>query len=354
MTLIEPDRTAPLLTPSKNSSAVAFWLFLTEPGLAPLLIRELKYRKIAAQKARATTLFLRNYDLVILPDSQVQSRSFPTRLALHVMACPVFGRSSITKAQLDRLADAWRRNKPDGLVSSIAGNTFQRQDLMRWLTKEMTARGITVGATAAPKRPVWLLAVDDSYYFGLPRFNYHNAPGRERPDDRSGSLPPVIAAALCFAAKPAPSEVIWDPVMGTGTVLREAMEQVASGTFIGSDIDTNALDIARKSLGTRQNMALLAGDSTKLDLGRHDLTLTLANLPFGKQFQPETGTASLYEGILRRSLDFAASSWRAVVLTSDDAGLRQAVAAVGGLALEKIAGVRTRGLAADIWLIARR
>jgi len=340
--------------PQKNKAAASpLWLFLTEPGLARLLTLELKFRKIIAQKARPKTLFLRNYDLLVLPDSQITSKQVNTRLALHVMACPVFGRFKISHAQLDGLAEAWRRAHPDGLVASIAGNTFQKQDLLRWVSKELGARGVTVPLGESSKKPVWFLAVDESYYFGLPRFNYHDAAGRARPTDRAGSLPPVIAAAMAFAAKPGRHDVVWDPVTGTGTVLREAAALMADAEFIGSDIDPKALAIARAALGKHKNIRLIDGDSTSLDPGRTDLTLTLANLPFGKQFQPDGGTEPLYEALLRQSLKLAAPNWRAVLLTSDHAALRQAINAVGGLTLEKIAGLRTRGQAADIWLVTR-
>ena len=341
------------MPPSKKPSPSPLWLFLTEPGLSRLLALELKYRKTLAQKARITTLFLRNYDLLVLPDSQVTSRRFASRLALHVMACPVFGRFTISKAQLDALAEAWKRDRPDGLVASIAGSKFQRQDLLRWVSKELGARGVTVPKGEAPRRPCWFIAVDESYYFGLPRFNYHEATGRERASDRSGSLPPVIAAAMGFAAKPGAQEVIWDPVMGTGTVIREAAALAPDARIIGSDTDAAAVAIARQALAKAKNIKLITGDSTSLDLGRNDLTLTLANLPFGKQFQPEQGTPALYEALLRQSLKAAAPNWRAVLLTSDHEALRQAVQAVGNLTLEKATSVKTRGLAADIWLVTR-
>ena len=55
----------------------------------------------------------------------------------------------------------------------------------------------------------------------------------------------------------------------------------------------------------------------------------------------------------RQSLKAAAPTWRAVLLTSDHAALAQAVKAIGGLTLDKAASVKTRGLAADIWLVTR-
>src|ERR1700688_2578051 len=49
------------------------WLFLTEPGLGALLVRELKFLDAIAQKAQLAKLHLRNYDLLAAPDAVVQS-----------------------------------------------------------------------------------------------------------------------------------------------------------------------------------------------------------------------------------------------------------------------------------------
>jgi hypothetical protein len=183
------------------------WVLLTEPGLAGRLVKELKYRKILEQKARATKAFLRNYDLLVVPNSQVSGDVTESRLALHIMTCPVFGRYKISNGQLDALVDAWHRTSADGLVSSVAGNIFQRQDLIRWVTKRLHERNVGVSA-ANLKRPIWLIVVDESYYFCFSRFNYHETGGRDRHTERPGLLPPAIGAAMVFAALPKTGEVV--------------------------------------------------------------------------------------------------------------------------------------------------
>src|SRR5262249_30315261 len=157
------------------------------------------------------------------------------------------GRFKITTAQLDRLARHCIHEQSDGLVSTVAGNVFQRQDLMRWLTKNLFNRGVHMKSAKmgqSPARPVWLIVIDENFYFGFPRFNYHDVRSRSRSADRVGSLPPVIAAAMCFAAKPEQHEVVWDPVMGTGTVLSEVAAQVPKADLIGTDNDPLALQLA--------------------------------------------------------------------------------------------------------------
>src|SRR5262249_26651002 len=117
------------------------WLFLSEPGLGPLLIKELKFRDIIRQKARAQTWHLRNYDLLVFPASQIADRIGSSRIALEVLAAPVFGRHNITERQLDRLAQSATKERSDGLVSSVAGDKFARQDVMRWLERRLSERG---------------------------------------------------------------------------------------------------------------------------------------------------------------------------------------------------------------------
>jgi tRNA G10 N-methylase Trm11 len=156
-----------------------------------------------------------------------------------------------------------------------------------------------------------------------------------------------------FAAKPQSNEVILDPVMGTGTILAEAAQMAPGAQLIGSDLDPAAVAIARKSLVDLRGARLVHRDSTRADLDGPDLTLTLANLPFGKQHKSSYGNRALYEAILRRSLERAAQNWRAVLLTSDEESLQSAVSAIGGLALSKVADNRVRGQAATIWSLRR-
>ena len=331
--------------------AKPLWLFLSEPGLGALLVRELKYRDIIRAKTRARSWHLRNYDLLVFPDSQVVGDIASSHIALDVLECPVFGRHKITDRQLDRLAQEARSADVDGLTSTVAGNVFQRQDIMRWLTARLRERDVILREGAS--RPIRLFIVDESYYFGFARFNYHEAPGRAREHDRTGSLPPTIAAAMCFAANLQPGEVVWDPVAGTGTLLREAAELMKDSVLVGSDVDAQALEIARAALPQNAPVSLFCADSAALDLQRSDLTLTLANLPFGKQFRSGEGNAVLYENLLRRSLMHCAPGWRACLLTSDEDALRTAVAEIGALTAEKAGSIRVRGHLAGLFLVRR-
>lgn len=122
---------------------------------------------------------------------------------------------------------------------------------------------------------------------------------------------------------------------------------------MGSDLDVEAIEIARANLASARHQ-LWCADSAMLDLQRNDVTLTLANLPFGKQFKASEGNAIFYERVLRRSLVHGAPNWRGCFLTSDEDALRAAITSVGIVSSEKVAAVRIRGHAASIYLVRRR
>lgn len=325
------------------------WLFLTEPGLGQLLSNELKFIGAVARKAQFARLNLRNHDLLVLPDIVMRERKSSPRLATNVLSAPVFGRGEVSARGYDLLAQAFRRERADGIVKSVAGEQFAGADVLPRILRELGRRGVRLHEEV--KRPAWFLAVDDKFYFGFPRFNHHEVAGRANAREREGSLPAVIAAAMVFAAKPGTGEVIFDPVMGTGTILAEAAQMAPGATLLGSDIDPVAVAIARKRLA-HTHATLFRADSTRVELNAPPLTLVIANLPFGKRFKPERGTRAFYEAVLRRVLDHAAPTWRAILLTSDAEALEAAVQAIG-LSASRIADVKVRGEVATIWQVRK-
>lgn len=334
--------------------APALWLFLCDPGLGPLFTRELKHRDVLRQKARPKRFYLRNADVLILPQSQVSLDFSQLRIAQDVLACHVFGRGQITEANLDWLAAAWRREKVDGLISSVAGSTFRREEVLRMLSTRLKARGIDIDKVAEPQSPAQLLIIDDAFYFGFNRFNYQDGAGRKPVSQRPGSLPPTVGAAMVFAAKPESHEVVWDPMVGSGTLLREVMALCPDAELIGCDIDPAALEMAKSALGKRKGLELIHADVRKLDLQRTDVSLSLANLLFGPQLNEDVLLPEFYEAMLQRLLANAAPNWRGVFITSDEAALALAVDEIGGLAREHITKTRVRGEEASITLIKRR
>jgi hypothetical protein len=324
-------------------------VFLTEPGLADLALAELKHLKLIQRRARPLRLNLRSHDMLVLPGSLVDVARARSRLCTNVLAAPIFGRGAITPRQLDHLAAVFRAGGYRRLVSSVAGSAFDRPELMRWLARELGRRGVTL---AEAGRAIRLLVVDEAFYFGEERQNHHDAPGRGESATRSGALPPTIAAALAFAAKLGAGETVWDPTAGTGNVLAEVLALAPAAALMATDVDSEALGALERRLPPAAKPWTRAADAATVDLPTHALTLTIANLPFGRRYVAEAGNPAFYAGVLANSLKHAGAGWRGVFLTSDAAALRDA-ARRAGLTACVVADIKVRGLPATIWRVER-
>jgi len=325
------------------------YVFLTEPGLADLALAELKHLKLIARRARPLRLNLRSHDMLVLPGHLVDVARARSRLCTNVLAAPIFGRGQITPRQLDRLADIFRAGGHRRLVSTVAGSAFDRPELMRWLGRELARRGVVLAESG---RAVWLLVVDEAFYFGEERQNNHDAPGRREIVTRSGALPPTIAAAMAFAAKLGPGEVVWDPTAGTGNVLAEVAALAPDATLLATDVDAEAVRTLERRLPTSGKAWIAQADAASVALPTGALTLTIANLPFGRRYVAEGGNAAFYAGMLANALKHAGAGWRGVFLTSDAVPLRDA-ARRSGLTASVVADIEVRGHPATIWRLER-
>jgi len=324
------------------------WLFMSEPGLGRLLIKELKYQGIVARKARPEMFRLRNYDLAVLPSSQVKGNPKQSRIALNVLAAPVFGRGALTDRQLDRLADSFRQERADGFISTVAGAVFQRQDMLRWITKEVARRGIKA---ESKRRPAWLIVVDKHYWVGFPRANFHEQLGRQEASERHGALAPTIAAAMAFMTEFGRDEVICDPFMGTGTLLREALALAPDPYLIGCDVDRNAIVAARARMPKSARLQLIEGDNSSARYERL-VTATLSNLPWGKQYATTDPLAVVYRRMLENTLSQASPRWRGCLLTSNQDALLDAIKGLS-VNVEATCRIWVRGTEAHISLLRR-
>jgi Putative RNA methylase family UPF0020 len=338
-----PERARPAPAPAKPA-AQPLYLFLTEPGLGDLALLELKHLKITARKSRPTRLHSRNHDLLVLPGHLVEAGRARSRLCTNVLRAPIFGRAAITPRQLDLLAALCRAGGYKRMVSTVTGEAFGRQDLMRWVKRELGERGVTLGEAG---RALWLVVVDQAFYFAEEIQNYHDAPGRGAAPVREGALPATIAAAMAFAAELGADEVVWDPVAGSGNLLGEVAALGRGGTLMATDVDPAAAEALAQRFGPRAWTA--CADAAEVALPTETLTLTIANLPFGRQYKADSG---LYAGVMANSLAHAAPRWRGVFLTSDHRAISQAARA-SGLALKSVAEIKVRGLDATIWKTER-
>jgi|SRR5579871_84422 len=337
-----PERAAP------KPAAEPLYLFLTEPGLAALATAELKHLKMIERRARPQRLFTRSHDVLVLPGHLAHVAQARSRICTNVLAAPIFGRGEITPRAFDRLAALMRESKGRRIVSTVAGAAFDRPSQMRRIERELERRGVSLAESG---RAVWLIVVDQAFYFGVERQNHHDAPGRGASAARSGALPPTVAAAMAFAAKLGAGERVWDATAGTGNLLAEVLALSPDAQVMATDTDAAAVRELERRLHAAPKPWIRRADAAEVGLPLAP-TLTIANLPFGKRYEAAGGNAALYAAVLANALRQAAPAWRGIFLASDAAAMRDAARA-NGLALSEVAQIKLRGLPATIWRAER-
>lgn len=345
------DRNAKPQTPNGNAEASATdipvragFLLQCAPGLAKTLQRELNFVGAIPRDAKVFNRLQRNHDLMFIGQAKDETAFEKSRVAEMVLKCPAYGRFKISKRQLQIMADEVKALGPRRLVVSVAGRHFNRQDLGRFLARELEDRGAVIEDGIEDE--VWMFCIDQDWYFGLPLKKARDTEGREaREEERRGALPPPIAAALAFAAMPRNDDVVLDPTCGSGTLLSEVHAYAPSAHLIGFDLDPGAIKIAKSNLKHVIESDLHVGDAREADIENANVTLTLANLPFGKQFGSKTTNAELYTGLLKKSLEMRDPdrAWRGIFLTSDDQAFAKASMTHASLKVETLFKVKIRG-----------
>ena len=125
-------------------------------------------------------------------------------------------------------------------------------------------------------------------------------------EGRPGSLRHHLACALLTVAGAGRGDTIFDPFLGTGTILEMAGDRYGAGLGIGLEVDAEALGIARERLHDRRvslHQASFEGfDYALLPKGSR----LVSNVPFGVTF-PRAPTASLVKLLRRPELSRAAA-----------------------------------------------
>src|SRR5215472_6649129 len=96
--------------------------------------------------------------------------------------------------------------------------------------------------------------------------------------ERPGALRPVLAAAMLRLAGPARGAVL-DPCCGTGTIVREALDQDRHA--IGGDLAADALAAARANLSP--GAALVRADAAALPVASGAVGAVVTNPPYGRR-----------------------------------------------------------------------
>jgi hypothetical protein len=332
------------LPSDKNEKINEGWLVQCPPGLYSVLQRELIYNEVIKRDDKTFVQKQRNHDLVFLNRVKKPEGLAHVRMAEIVLRCPIYGRFKISQRQLGIMADQLKALGPRRLVVSVAGKRFQRQDLLRFINREMSERDYDFDDQI--EEEVWMFCIDESWYFGIPVKKARETVGRdERSEEREGSLPAPMAAAIAFAAIPKNDDVVFDPTCGSGTLLQEFHGYAPNARLIGVDIDPQAVKVAKANLNSVAHAQVNLGDSRKLTLPDAKVTLVLANLPFGVQFGSKETNASLYKDIFLNCMKMRdlEKPWRAIVFTSDAESMREATAAIPELKCESLFKIKVRG-----------
>lgn len=338
--------------PSHDGPPPKGWLLQCPPGLAPNLKREMTFVGAIERRQNLFISRQRNHDLIFVNRLRSDENLSQLRMAEMILDCPVFGRFKISQRQLGTMAEALKGMGPRRLVVSVTGRHFQRHDLARFLEREMEARGVRFDDEIEDE--VWMFCIDESYYFGMPIRKSRDTEGRElRTLERTGSLPPPVAAALTFAVSPRPDDVVWDPCCGSGTLLAEFHSYAPEARLIGMDIDAEAIKVAMGNLPA--DAVLENRDSRTSGLEAGSVTAVVANLPFGVQFGKRADNPKLYRSLIEECLRAAhPTNFRGLLFTSDTASLEKAVADFGGIKIEEVIRVKVRGEPAKGYLFTRK
>ena len=226
------------------------------PGSKDLLTPASVFGSLLLTEATATddstTVLRRRLSPVSLKEQVLQwlprmQNANPRRYAI---ATEVYGQTSL------------RRREISDLLETTLGSAFPR-----W--KRTGAQGARFVCKADPR--VAVLGVQ----------LYSNLGGGD--DQRPGSLRAHLAAGLLTMAGVGPGDAVFDPFMGTGTILKMAREGFMAGSCVGLEVDSEAYGIAAQRLDdgvSSLNVSFEDFDAHSLPKG----VKLVSNLPFGRRF----------------------------------------------------------------------
>jgi len=315
-------------------------------GLAGIAKKELS----ACGLGKARALSLRNYDLLLSKASDpVAPRLAGLRIAedcFYMMGDPVRVererdaerlRRTVTREEVLRGLEAKNRLFQPRRPKQTTYNCFVKQDRDREVHRKYIADRVCalVGADFSRwKRAdpatveIWGFYLDLNLHLGL-RLSDHRMRYREGdPVLRGGALRPTIAAALACVADPQPGELVVDPMCGTGTILLEAVARNGEATYLGGDIDEEAVSIGTERLAKR-GIQPQQWDAQALPVAERTVDCIICNLPFGKQYSSAKANEALYPALMKAWQSKLKPGGRMVLLTPDSENLERGLSACG-------------------------
>ena len=152
------------------------------------------------------------------------------------------------------------------------------------------------------------------------RFKYRGLP----PPERAAALRPTIAAAMIKLADIRDGQRVLDPMCGSGTILLEGTSYCANAEFFGSDVSSEAVQMANYRLKGRASVQQCALD--KLEYSSSSFNRIITNLPWGKQLAVNR---RMYTQSVKSMLSWVDDTGKLVLLTSQTDLLESTLARLG-------------------------
>jgi 23S rRNA G2445 N2-methylase RlmL len=223
--------------------------------------------------------------------------------------------------------------------------SFQRSELRRQLSRAVGADRPRWKVADPGRIEIWISEyAHGRFVAGLRLSDVTMRQRGGRLVERHGALRPSVAAAMIRLAG-SPSGLLLDPCCGSGTILAEA--HAAGWRVEGSDIDTDAVRIARRNLP-----AALVRKADVRSIDRDDGTVSacVSNLPFGQQFGVAGPMSRWRREAIREMVRVTRPGGRLVLLAPTLPG----ATTVSGLRLLERHRIRLLGTATTLWVFERR
>ncbi len=194
-----------------------------------------------------------------------------------------FKPATLKEAVLRRLSEvpnAPRRRY--SITTEVYGRTsIRRQALDAFLEDALSEAFPRWRRTSQQGLRFYCKADRQSAFLGLQRYSNLN----RKDDGIPGSLRDHLACGLLALSGVSPDDTVFDPFMGTGTILNAARRRFGCGSCIGLEVDKDAYRIAKAAL-KGPGVSLFNSSFDDFDPGALPENARLvSNIPFGVRFQ---------------------------------------------------------------------
>lgn len=134
----------------------------------------------------------------------------------------------------------------------------------------------------------------------------------------TGGLNATLASAMVETAEIGPSDRVFNPMCGSGTLLVEAALYASPARLVGCDLNAAALECGAQNLNAAGVQAeLLGADATATGLEAGSFEVIVSDPPWGDAVGSHTDNAALYPALLKECARLATPSARFVLLTHE-------------------------------------